>query len=150
MKKFNVAIVGLGGRGYHTYATYQNKFPERMKIVAIADIDPEKVRIAGDEFVVPAAFRFDSAESLLSREKLADVIIIATQDRQHRDHALKALELGYDLLLEKPVAVTVKDCIDIREAARKANRMVAICHVLEYTAFYRKIKEIIQSFFGNS
>ncbi len=145
MKKFTVAIVGLGGRGHHTYAKYQNKFPERMKIVAIADIDPEKVRCVGEEFDVPENFRFDSAESLLSREKLADVLIIATQDRQHCAHALKALALGYDILLEKPVAVTAEDCLAIRDAARKANRMVAICHVLEYTAFYRKIKEIIKS-----
>ena len=145
MKKFTVAIVGLGGRGYHTYAKYQHRCPERMKIVAIADIDPEKVGLAGDEFGVPAEFRFDSAESLLSREKLADVLIIATQDRQHRAHALKALELGYDILLEKPVSVTARDCIEIRDAAKRTGRTVTICHVLQYTAFYRKIKEIIKS-----
>ena len=45
-----VAIVGLGGRGHHTYAKYQHLFPERMKIVAIADIDPEKVEICKKEF----------------------------------------------------------------------------------------------------
>ena len=145
MKKFTVAIVGLGGRGYHTYAQYQHIHPERMEIVAIADIDPAKVKLVGDEFSVPPAFRFDSAESLLSREKLADVLIIATQDRQHREHALKALELGYDILLEKPVSVTARDCIEIREAAKRTGRLVTVCHVLQYTAFYRKIKEIIKS-----
>lgn len=145
MKQFTVAIIGLGGRGLHTYARYQDKFPERMKIVAIADIVPEKVRYAGERYAVPEEYRFDSAESLLARERLADVLIIATQDRQHHAHAMAALEKGYDILLEKPVAVTMEDCIDIRDAAIKSNRMVAICHVLEYTAFYRKIKEIIKS-----
>ena len=145
MKQFTVAIIGLGGRGLHTYAKYQEKFPDRMKIVAIADIIPEKVSYAGERYGVPVEYRFDSAESLLAREKLADVLIIATQDRQHHAHALAALEKGYDILLEKPVAVTVEDCIDIREAAIKAGRMVAICHVLEYTTFFRKIKEVIKS-----
>ena len=106
MKQYTVAIAGLGGRGLHTYAKYQEKFPERMKITAIADIDGRKVNYAKEKYNVPEERCFDSAESLLAREKLADVLIIATQDRQHRDHAVKALELGYDLLLEKPVAVT--------------------------------------------
>ncbi len=145
MKQFTVAIVGLGGRGLYTYAKYQEKFPERMKIVAIADIDPEKVRYASERYSVPADFCFDSAENLLEREKLADVLIIATQDCQHRDHALAALKRGYDILLEKPVAVTVSDCIDIRDAAIRAGRSVTICHVLEFTAFFRKIKEAIKS-----
>lgn len=145
MKQFTVAIVGLGGRGLHTYAKYQDLFPDRMKIVAIADIDGEKVRYAGEKYSVPARFRFDSAESLLAREKLADVLIIATQDTQHYLHALKALERGYDILLEKPVSVTAKQCVELRDAAKRAGRMVAVCHVLQYTAFYRKIKEIIKS-----
>ena len=145
MKQYTVAIAGLGGRGLHTYAKYQEKFPERMKITAIADIDGRKVNYAKEKYNVPEERCFDSAESLLAREKLADVLIIATQDRQHRDHAVKALELGYDLLLEKPVAVTASDCIEIREAAHRAGRTVTVCHVLQYTAFFRKIREIIRS-----
>ena len=113
--------------------------------MAVADIDAEKVRYAKERYSVPDEMCFSSAESLLEREKLADVIIIATQDRQHRAHALKALERGYDILLEKPVAVTADDCIEIRDAAHKAGRTVTVCHVLQYTAFYRKIKELIRS-----
>ena len=97
MRQYTVAIVGLGGRGLHCYAAYQKKFPDRMKITAVADIDASKVRLAREQYNVPEAYCFDSAESLLEREKLADVLIIATQDRQHRAHALKALERGYDL-----------------------------------------------------
>lgn len=145
VKQYTVAIVGLGGRGLYCYAAYQKKFPERMKITAIADIDASKVRYAREKYDVPEAYCFDSAESLLEREKLADVLIIATQDRQHRDHALKALEKGYDILLEKPVAVTASDCIEIRDAAHRAGRSVTVCHVLQYTTFYRKIREIIRS-----
>lgn len=145
MKQYTVAIVGLGGRGLHTYAKYQEKFPERMKITAIADIDPEKVRYAGEKYDVRESRRFDSAEALLEKDKLADVIIIATQDRQHRAHALKALERGYDILLEKPVAVTASDCIEIKNAAKKSGKLVTVCHVLRYTTFYRTIRNVIKS-----
>lgn len=145
MKQYSVAIAGLGGRGLHTYAKYQEKFPDRMKIVAVADVDAEKVRYAGEKYAVPSAYRFNSAESMLACDKLADVMIVATQDRQHREHAIKALEKGYDLLLEKPVAVSASDCIAIRDAAVKAKRLVTVCHVLRYTAFFRTIKNAIQS-----
>ena len=145
MKQYTVAIAGLGGRGLHTYAKYQERDPARMRIVAVADIDPAKVRYAAEKYHIPPEGCFGSAEELFAHEKLADVAIIATQDREHRAHALAALGQGYDILLEKPVGVTAEDCIAIREAARKAGKMVAVCHVLQYTAFYRKIKEIIKS-----
>lgn len=145
MKQFTVAIAGLGGRGYHTYAQYSHIHPERMKIAAIADIDEEKLNLCGKEFSVPENRRFRSAESMLEREKLADVMIVATQDNQHKAHALAALEKGYDLLLEKPVAMNPADCAEIERAAVAANRLVAVCHVLRYTTFFRQIKEIIDS-----
>ncbi len=145
MKQFTVAIIGLGGRGYHTYAQYQHINEARMKIVAIADIDAEKVAACGEEFSVPESGRFDSAESLLAQEKLADVMIVATQDKQHKKHALAALAKGYDLLLEKPVAMNPVDCADIERAALKAGRTVVVCHVLRYTAFFRQVKDLIDS-----
>lgn len=145
MKQYTVAIAGLGGRGLHTYAKFQDKHPERMKIVAVADIDAEKVRYAAQKYAVPNSGRYISAEEMLAEDKLADVMIIATQDAQHRTHALAALGKGYDLLLEKPVAITADACLEIRDAAIKANKLVTVGHVLRYTAFYRKIKEIIDS-----
>ena len=106
-----VAIIGLGARGHHTYAKYQHLFPERMKIVAIADTDPEKVKIVKEEFNVADEMCFPSAMALLEKGKLADVIIIATQDGDHREHTLKAIEVGYEILLEKPISITwQRDC----------------------------------------
>ena len=74
-----------------------------MKIVAVADPIEEKVREVREEYQVDPALCFPSAEAMLQREKLADVMFICTQDRQHYGHAMKAMEKGYDLLLEKPI-----------------------------------------------
>lgn len=144
MKQYKVAIVGLGGRGLHTYAKYQDKFPDRMKIVAIADIDSEKVKYAGDMYSVSPNLRFDSAESLLKQDKLADVLIIATQDRQHVSQALVALEKGYDILLEKPISPFLEECQKLRTAVKKSGRFILVCHVLRYTTFYRTVKKAIE------
>ena len=95
-----VAIAGLGPRGFYTYAQYQKIHPERMKVAASADIDEGKLKMAAEELHVPPEMCFKSAEEMLSREKLADVLIVATQDQQHIGHARAGLERGYDLILE--------------------------------------------------
>ena len=140
-----VAIVGLGGRGHHTYAKYQHLFPERMKIVAIADIDPLKVQLVKEEFNVSDDMCFTSAMDLLEQEKLADVVIIATQDGDHKEHTLKAIERGYEILLEKPISNNPLDCIEIRDAAIAKGVNITVCHVLRYTMFYKMIKQTIDS-----
>ena len=143
-----VAVVGLGARGHHTYAKYQHLFPEKMKIVAIADIDKEKVELCKEEFNVSDDMCFYDAMDLLDQDKLADVIIIATQDGDHRQHTLKAIEKGYEILLEKPISNKPTDCIEIRDRALEAGVNITVCHVLRYTMFYRMIKEAIKKYLG--
>ena len=140
-----VAICGLGSRGKDTYAKCQHIFPERMKIVAIADIIPERVEEAGQEYDVPISMRFSSGEEMLEKEKLADVMFICTQDRQHYGHALKALERGYDLLLEKPISPVLSECRELAQTASRLGRRVVVCHVLRYTPFYQYLYRTIRS-----
>ena len=52
---------------------------------------------------------------------------------------------GYDLLLEKPIANTLEDCQDIYTTAKALNRKVIVCHVLRYSPFYSRIKDIIDN-----
>ena len=87
-----VAIAGLGARGGYIYSAFQKNRPDLMKTVAIADLKEELVEKYGRELGVKEENRFSSAEELLKREKLADVVIIATQDRDHFLHAMAALE----------------------------------------------------------
>ena len=145
MNMKTVAVVGLGARGHHTYMKYQHLFPERMKVVAIADTNPEKVELCKKEFNVKDEMCFSSAMDLLKQDRLADVVIIATQDGDHREHTLEALEKGYEILLEKPISNDPMDCIEIRDAALAKGKNITVCHVLRYTMFYKKIKEAIQN-----
>lgn len=144
-KPVTVAIVGLGSRGGDAYASCQKLFPEKMKIVAIADIIPEKVDYISKEYNVPKEMCFESAEHLLQENQLADVLFICTQDRQHVGHALPALRKGYDLLLEKPISPDLQECREILQTAHELHRKVVVCHVLRYTPYYRKLKEVLDS-----
>lgn len=142
MKKITFAILGMGNRGT-AYASKQLKFPDEMEITAMADTRRVRLDTANKYLHLPESRLFDSADAILSQPKLADIMIIATQDAQHRDHALRAMELGYDLLLEKPIANKLEDIVVIAEAAKRLGRQVIVCHVLRYTAFYQEIKRLI-------
>ncbi len=140
-----IAIAGLGSRGFHTYAQCQKLFPEKMKIVAIADIIPERVQRAAEEFEIPPERCYTSAEEMLQQERLADVMFICTQDRQHVPQGLAALKQGYHLLLEKPISPILEECQEILRVAEERQRIVLVCHVLRYTPFYGKLKEVLCS-----
>lgn len=144
-KPITVAIAGLGGRGKDTYAPMALSRPDLMKIVAIADIVPEKVADVAQTYGVPPEGCFSSAEEMLAQPRLADVLFVCTQDRQHVGHAIPALEKGYHILMEKPVSPVLSECQRVLQAAKKAQRQVVVCHVLRYTPFFQKIKEVIDS-----
>ena len=143
-RPIKVAIAGLGNRGRDNYGKIGMLYPDKMEIVAAADIDPKKVALAAEEFHLPEEACFSSAEEMLAEEKLADVMVIATQDRQHVGHAIAALEKGYHLLLEKPVSPEVEECQRLAETAKRCGRKVVVCHVLRYTPIYQKVKELLE------
>lgn len=139
----SVAIIGLGSRGLQTYAPCQNEFPDKLKIVAVADIVPEKVEIAKRRYGIADEMCFRSGEELLSQPKLADAAFICTMDKQHYAHAKAALEKGYDLLLEKPISPDADECRELVAIAEKLGRKVCVCHVLRYTPFYGELKRLL-------
>ena len=138
------AIAGFGDRG-STYASMQNLFPDKMKVVAVADLNPAKVEKAKKLYDIPEENCFSSAEEMLAQPRLADVMVVSTMDRQHVGHAIPALEKGYHILLEKPIFPELSQCKKILDAARTCPGKVIVCHVLRYTVFYNTLKDLIQS-----
>lgn len=139
-----VAILGCGSRG-RTYAKILSTFGDRYRLIAAADPVEARRRAVVSHSPVGEVRTFDGAESFFAAGKLADLLIIATQDSQHFGHALAALELGYDLLLEKPAAESIERCQEIDRRARELGRRVALCFVLRYTPFYSTVKRVIDS-----
>lgn len=142
-EKMTVAILGLGSRGLQVYAPIIEQNAEKMELTAVADLMEEKVEEAKTRYHLKAENCFYSAEELLSADRLADVMFICTQDRDHVKHAVEAIKKGYHLLLEKPVSPDEEECRLLLETAREYQRKVCVCHVLRYTPFYSKIKEML-------
>lgn len=144
LEPLRLACIGCGARA-QTYTGLAARRPELFQIVAGADPVPDRVekirRLSGN----PDFGGFDSAGALLAAGKLADVMIVATQDNFHFEHCRGALQAGYDVLLEKPIATRVEQVLEIERLARQSKRRVMVCFVLRFAAFYRKVKEIIAS-----
>ena len=143
MKKVTFAILGLGNRG-GVYARHLSNYPDKMEITAIADTRQSCLDTANSYLRLQENQLFHSAEELLKQPRLADVMIVATQDAQHKEHALRAMELGYDLLLEKPISNHLNEVKEIEQTAKRLGRKVIIAHVLRYTPFYRKVKQLLE------
>lgn len=88
---------------------------------------------------------FETWEQLTSHPRLADAAIIATVDRLHRDPAIACAGLGYQLLLEKPIAPEEAEAREIVEAAEAGGVLLMVCHVLRYTDYTQGIRSIIDS-----
>lgn len=142
-KTVTVAVAGAGARGRNSYGNIILKMQDKIKVVAVADLIREKVDLMAKEHNISPDMCFDSAEEMLKKEKLADYMFICTQDRDHYGHAMKALEKGYHLLLEKPISPSLSECKEIAELANKKGLNVIVCHVLRYTPFYKQLKALI-------
>ena len=144
MKQVTLLIAGCGARG-SGYGRFALANPERAKVVAIAEPIPERRNAIGDAHNVPPEYRFNSWEEAARHPRLADAVLICTQDQMHEAPAIAFAQLGYDILLEKPMAPTADSCRRIVAAVKKAGVLFAVCHVLRYTAYTRKLKEVLAS-----
>ena len=142
MNPVTAVILGAGSRGC-SYAEYAKEYPQQLQIVAIAEPREDRRNLLAQELNVPESKRFASWQELLAQPQMADCAFVCTLDDDHTEPAVRAMELGYHLLLEKPMSNTETECCAIVEAARKHQRKLAVCHVLRYTPFFMTLKELI-------
>jgi predicted dehydrogenase len=138
-------LIGAGSRGYAAYGPYALTHPDEIRFIAVAEPHDARRERFAQAHDIPPERRFRTWEDLLARGKIADAALICTLDRLHVEPCIAALEAGYDVLLEKPMATTLGDCVRLVQAAERAGRLLQICHVLRYTAFFSKLHEIVTS-----
>ncbi len=143
-KPITIALIGAGLRGMR-YSEYAHKKPERMKLVAVAEPDEFKRNRARDTFNIPEKQCFNDWDELFAQPKLADAVFICTRDQDHYEPAIKAMQMGYHVLLEKPMSPKWEECVELAQVAEKENINLTICHVLRYAPFFQTIKELLDS-----
>lgn len=144
MKKLKVILIGAGNRG-GVYTDVMAAMPEQFEVVAVAEPRDSRRERIQEIHKLPDNMCFTDYKPLLALGKIADIALIATMDRDHFEPAMMAIDLGYDLMLEKPITPTPEQCIALTENAEKHGVRVVICTVLRYTPLFIKLKEIIDS-----
>ena len=142
-KIFTVAILGVGSRGGDAYGLIINSQKDKFDIVALCDTRQQRLERFSQIFGVEKQLCFTD-ENEFFQQKRADVLIIATLDKDHVRQAIKAFELGYDVLLEKPITDDKQECLQLLEAQQKSGRFGLVCHVLRYAPAFVKAGQLIQ------
>jgi predicted dehydrogenase len=136
-------IIGGGNRGW-VYAQYALRNPDTMRIVGIAEPIPVRREKFRSALGIDDARLFTSWEQVFDRPKFADFVFVTTMDGLHYAPAMRAMEMGYHVLMEKAIAQSWQQCQEIRAQARKYRRVVGICHVLRYAPYFMKMRDVIR------
>ncbi len=137
-----LAVVGAGNRGTE-HAGWALAHPDEATVVAVADPrDARRERFATAHGLEPGATFADWRE-LASRGRIADAVLVCTQDAMHAEPAITLAGLGYHILLEKPIAPNEPDCRAVVEAVERAGVLFAVCHVLRYTPYTAMLRRLL-------
>ena len=140
-----LAVIGVGNRT-GKYLHYFSLHPDAVELAAVVEPDPVRREACRKRFSLPEERCFAASDRFFEQfREPCDGVIIGSPDRFHHAQALKAIERGWDILLEKPVAQSYAQCLEIAEAARRKGVKVGVCYVLRFMSLYRKVKDLLES-----
>ncbi len=143
-KPVTVLIVGAGSRGTG-YAEFIRKHPDLGRVVGVAEPREFYRQRLVDQHGITPAHVFTDWKPAADVTRLADAVIIATPDALHADPAVAFARKGYQVLLEKPMAPSEADCRRIVQAVTDAGVILAVCHVMRYTAYTQQLKAMLNA-----
>ena len=143
MNKIRLGVIGVGNMGRtHCANIRDGKCPE-IELVAIADINPARIQAMKDEGHKEVTYYLDAEEMMDSG--LIDSVLIAIPHYQHAEYAIKAMERGLHVMVEKPAGVYTKQAREMNEAAEKSDVVFGMMFNQRTNHIYRKAKELVSS-----
>ena len=138
-----VSIVAIGaGNRTNKYLEYVRRNPDKARLIGVVELNDLRRQKVADEFDLDASCCYTDYRDFFRSPLEADAVMICTPENMHFEPAMLAIEAGYHVLLEKPIAQTLEECMAIGEAARRKNVIVSVCHVLRYHPYFIKLKEL--------
>ena len=142
MKKLTVSIIGCGNRGYQ-YGSLMKK-REEFEIVAVCDHNSKQVEKINQLLHLPKENTFLEEREFFVKKR-SDLLVLATCDTDHVRQCIRAMELGYDVLLEKPISDNREEIDRLLQKQKETGCRVIVCHVLRYSVWLRKLDELLKS-----
>ncbi len=142
MGKIGIGLIGCGGR-LRGVVNEVFKATDQLEVIALCDPNPHSIDTAKKRFNDKASI-YENHEDLV-RDPDIQWVFIGSWNSLHAKHAIAAFEAGKHVFCEKPLALSVEDCIAMRDAWKASGKMFTIGFTLRYSPHYLKIKEIISS-----
>ena len=139
----DLLIIGAGERG-SVYAGYAAKHPNRCRVVGVAEPRQSARQRLADAHGIPLEHQFADWRDAVALPAFANAATVTVQDSMHADVAIPLAQKGYHLLLEKPMATSAADCEAIAAAINDQGLMCAVAHVLRYTPYTKKLKDLLK------
>jgi UDP-N-acetyl-2-amino-2-deoxyglucuronate dehydrogenase len=137
MKKLNIAVLGVGHIGIQ-HVKHANNLGN---LVAVCDIKQDKATAVAEQYKCKSYFSIDE---LLTIEKNLDLMAVCTPNGLHTEHTIKALKAGCNVLCEKPMATTVRDCERMIHTAEETNRRLFIVKQNRFNPPVKAVKKVIE------
>lgn len=142
MEQIKLGIIGVGNMGTsHANNILAGKCPE-IKLVAVADINPDRVKWAKENWSEVAVF--NTAEEMMD-SGLIDAVLVAVPHYDHPKYAMECFKRGLHVMVEKPAGVYTKQVREMNEAAKNANVKFGMMFNQRTNHIYRKMRELVQS-----
>lgn len=147
MKKY--VLVGTGGRAEFFYGAVARDFKETCQLVAFCDINQTRMNYANklleDKYNHPAISTYSATqfEKMIATEK-PDVVIVTSVDRTHHTYIIRALELGCNVITEKPMTIDAEKCQEIIDTVDRTGGEVRVAFNYRYAPHNTKIRELIK------
>lgn len=141
-----IKIVAIGaGNRTNKYLEYVKQHPDKVKLVGVVELNEIRRKHVAERFGLDENQCFADYRDFFRHSFDTDAVMVCTPENMHFEPTMQAIRRGYHVLLEKPIAQTLEECMLIAEAARKHDVLVSVCHVLRYHPYFMKIKELVDS-----
>ena len=142
-RKLKVAIIGTGWIADSHIVEYK-KMPD-IELVALADLVDGKAKAFADKWELPDARIYSSHKELIDNEKDIDLVSICTYNRTHAECAIYALDHGINVILEKPMCVTLDEAAEIMRAEKRSGKLLSIGFQPRFDPNMKQVREVVQS-----
>ena len=143
-KPVSIVAIGAGNRT-NKYLEYVKQHPDRVRLVGVVELNDIRRQSVAERFGLELSQCYADYHDFFRNPVQTDAVMVCTPENMHFEPTMLAIEAGYHVLLEKPIAQTLEECQAIGEAARKKGVLVSVCHVLRYHPYFMKVKELVDS-----
>lgn len=139
-----VVIIGAGARGNRVFADLISRHSTGFETAGVVELDSDRRRAFQERHGIPDERAFAGVEDFLAAPRFGDIVFICTPDPTHYSLCSAVSERGYDILLEKPIATSLSDCLAMLEVEVNSGNRIFVAHVLRYSPFFRTVRRIVE------